>query len=168
MLRRWRQTTRLTRNLGVWDSASTAVLRDAWIPLADRLFTAVDFPTPTPASPSIRACPFCSAPVTSRKIYSGGTYRPASSRRNRFLDHGEDCRDLWICGGILNQTLRGPKHFIHIPSDPGPTQGANLIDDLGRVSATGSQVAAVDNQVGRGVPQIRKNCLERAPVAVNI
>jgi hypothetical protein len=68
MLREWLQTTRLTRNVGVWASASTAEMRDASIPPADRPFTAVDFPTPNPASPSIRVCPFCSAPVTSRKI----------------------------------------------------------------------------------------------------
>ncbi len=71
-------------------------------------------------------------------------------------------------GGIFSQTLRGPKHLIGIPADPGPPQGADLIDDLRRVSSTGSQIATMENEVRRDLPQVGENGLESAPIAVDI
>ncbi len=73
-----------------------------------------------------------------------------------------------MCGGIFSHTFRGPKHLICIPADPGPPEGADLIDDLRRVSSTGSQIAAMENEVGCDLPQVGENCLEGAPIAVNI
>jgi len=36
------------------------------------------------------------------------------------------------------------------------------------VSSTGGQIAAMDNEVRRNLPQVGENGLERAPIAVNI
>lgn len=53
------------------------------------------------------------------------------------------------------------------PSD-GPPEGADLIDDVRRVSSTVSQIAAMENEVRCDLPQVGENCLEGAPIAVNI
>jgi len=37
-----------------------------------------------------------------------------------------------------------------------------------RISSTGSQIAAMENEVRCNLPQVGKNCLEGAPIAVNI
>src|SRR5439155_19590085 len=76
--------------------------------------------------------------------------------------------DLRVSAGIFSQRFRGPKHLIGVPADPGPPERTDLVDDLRRVSSTGSQIAAMDNQVGCNLPQVGENGLEGAPVAVNI
>jgi hypothetical protein len=43
-----------------------------------------------------------------------------------------------------------------------------LIDDLRRVSSTGSQITAMKNEVRRKLPQVRDNGLEGAPIPMNI
>ena len=87
---------------------------------------------------------------------------------NRLLDHGKNWRELRMCGGIFSHTFRGPKHLVGIPADPGPSERADLIDDFRRVSSPGGQIAAMDNQVRRNLPQVGENGLEGAPIAVNV
>jgi hypothetical protein len=69
---------------------------------------------------------------------------------------------------ICSQTFRRPKHLIRIPAHPGPFEGADLIDDVRRVRSTGSQIAAMQNEVRCNLPQVPDNGLEGAPIAVNI
>jgi hypothetical protein len=64
--------------------------------------------------------------------------------------------------------FREPQHLIGIPADPGPPQGADLIDNVRRVRSTGSQIAAMENEVRRELPQVRDNGLEGVPIPVNI
>ena len=89
-------------------------------------------------------------------------------RRNHLLDDGKKWPELWSCGGKSCQTFRCPKHLIGIPADPGPPERADLIDDVRRVSSTVSQIAAMENQVRRDLPQISDNRLEGASIAMNI
>jgi len=89
-------------------------------------------------------------------------------RRNHLLDDGKEWPELWSCGGKFRQTFRGPKHLIGIPANPGPSERADLIDDVRRVSSTVSQIAAMENQVRRDLPQISDNRLEGASIAMNI
>jgi hypothetical protein len=84
------------------------------------------------------------------------------------LDSGKQWRELRLFGGEFSQAFRRPKHLICIPADPGPPQGANLIDDVRRVSSTGSQIAAMDYEVRCNLPQVGENRFEGAPIAVNI
>src|SRR5580704_4982077 len=91
-----------------------------------------------------------------------------NGRLNRFLHHGKDWGNLRICGGIFTETFGSPEHLIHIASHPRPTEGANLINNFGWVSATGSQIAAMENQVRRNLPQIAENCCECTSITVNI
>src|SRR6266705_4872274 len=81
-------------------------------------------------------------------------------RRNHLLDDGKKWPELWSCGGKSCQTFRCPKHLIGIPADPWPSERADLIDDVRRVSATVSQIAAMENALRRNLPQISDNRLE--------
>src|SRR6266576_5273817 len=51
-------------------------------------------------------------------------------RRNHLLDSGKKWPELRLFGGKFSQTLRGPKHLIRIPADPGPPEGPDLVDDV--------------------------------------
>ena len=37
-----------------------------------------------------------------------------------------------------------------------------------RISSTGSQIAAIENEIKCNLPHVGKNCLEGAPIALNI
>jgi hypothetical protein len=89
-------------------------------------------------------------------------------RRNHLLDSGKKWPELRLSGGKFSQTLRGPKHLIGIPADPGPPEGADLVDDVRRVRSTVSQIAAMENKVGCDLPKVGDNCLEGTSIAVNI
>src|SRR6266571_3887191 len=88
--------------------------------------------------------------------------------RNHLLDDGKERPELRLSGGKFRQTFRGPEHLIGVPANPGPPERADLIDDVRRVSSTVSQIAAMENEVRRNLPQVGDNRLEGAPVAVNI
>jgi hypothetical protein len=68
----------------------------------------------------------------------------------------------------FGQTFRRPKHLVCIPAHAGPPEGTDLIDNLGRVRSAVSQIAAMDHEVRCNLPQVGKNCLEGAQVAVNV
>src|SRR6266705_4804110 len=89
-------------------------------------------------------------------------------RRNHLLDDGKKWPELRLSGGKFRQTFRGPKHLIGIPADPGPPERADLIDDVRRVRSTVSQIAPMENEVRRDLPQVGDNRLEGAQIAVNI
>ena len=89
-------------------------------------------------------------------------------RGNHLLEDGKQWRKLWLSGGKLSQTLRGPKHLIGIPANPGPPEGADLVDDVRRVSSPGSQIPAMENQVRCHLLQVGEHGLEGPPIAVNI
>src|SRR6266571_2368105 len=78
-------------------------------------------------------------------------------RRNHLLDDGKKWPELWSCGGKSCQTFRCPKHLIGIPADPGPSERADLIDDVRRVRSTVSQIAPMENEVRRDLPQVGDN-----------
>jgi len=53
------------------------------------------------------------------------------------------------------------QRFLAIANDAWPAEIANVVHNLnGTISVVG-QIAAVQNQVGRGLPQVRQNSLER-------
>src|ERR1700730_15865706 len=81
-------------------------------------------------------------------------------RGNHLLDDGKHWRELRLRGGEFSQTFRGPKHLICVPADPGPPEGADLIDDVARMSPPGTQIAAMENEVSCNLPQVGENCLE--------
>ena len=84
------------------------------------------------------------------------------------MDHGKQSLDLRVGGGIFGQRFRGPKHLIGISTDPGPPQRANLVDDVRRVGSTGSQIAAMENEVGCNLLEVIENGLEGAPIAMKV
>jgi hypothetical protein len=43
-----------------------------------------------------------------------------------------------------------------------------LIDDLGWMGAADGQIAAVENEVRCDLPQVGEDCLEGAPIAVDV
>ena len=88
--------------------------------------------------------------------------------RNRFLDQGENAGEFGLAGGVFSKTLRSPKHFIGVSADSGPSEGANLIDDVSGMGATGCQISALENEVGSGALEVGENGLEAAAIAVNI
>jgi hypothetical protein len=87
---------------------------------------------------------------------------------DRCLNPGKNIRELRMACCKLRETFRGPEHLVGIPADSGPTEQADLIDDVRRVSATGSQITAVNYEVRRDLPQVSENRLEGAAIAVNI
>lgn len=68
----------------------------------------------------------------------------------------------------LHQRLGHPKHFIRIANHALPTEIANAIHNFGGTCSTVRQVAAVEDQVGRGLSQIRQDCLKRGSVSVDV
>ena len=84
------------------------------------------------------------------------------------MEYGKKWRELRLYGEKVRQALRGPKHLIGIPSDPGPPERAYLIDDVRWLRSAVSQIAAMENEVRRNLPQVGENCLEGASIAVNI
>jgi hypothetical protein len=87
---------------------------------------------------------------------------------DRCLNHGKDIRKLRMPCCKFRETFRGPEHLIGVPADSGPTEQADLIDYVRRVSATSSQITAVDHEVRRDLPQIGEDCLEGTAIAVNV
>jgi uncharacterized protein involved in exopolysaccharide biosynthesis len=61
----------------------------------------------------------------------------------------------------LGQRLGPEKHFIGIANHALPAEIANPIHDLRGTRSTVRQIAAVKDQVGRSLPQIRQDGLER-------
>jgi hypothetical protein len=88
--------------------------------------------------------------------------------RNHLLDSGKKWPELRLSGRKFSQTLRAPEHLISIPADPGPPEGADLIDDVCGVRSAVSQIATMENKVRCDLPQVRDNRLEGTSIAVNI
>ncbi len=112
---------------------------------------------------------FAGVPIRKSFQPSQAFFTDACERRgNHLLEYDKKWPELRLSGGEFSQTLRGPKHLICVPPDPGPLEGADLIDDVRRVRSTVSQIAAVENEVRRNLAQVGENSLEGAPIAVNI
>jgi hypothetical protein len=63
----------------------------------------------------------------------------------------------------------GPeKHFIRIANHAWPAVIANAIYNLRGICSSVRQIAAMENQVGRCLPQVRQDCLKRGSVAVDV
>src|SRR5580704_643256 len=109
--------------------------------------------------------------VQMRKSFkpSQAFFTDACERRwNHLLQYCEKWRELRRCGRKFSQTFGGPKHLVCISADSGPCERANLIDNLSRVRSSVSQIAAMYHEVGCDLSQVGENCLEGAPIAVNI
>jgi hypothetical protein len=59
-------------------------------------------------------------------------------------------------------------HFIRIAKHTLPAEIANTIHDLCWTCPSVSQVAAMEDQVWRGLLQIGQDCLKRGSVAVDV
>jgi hypothetical protein len=68
----------------------------------------------------------------------------------------------------LCQRLGPEKHFIHVAEHTWPAEIANAIHNLRGTRSSLRQIAAVENQVGRSLPQIRQDSLECGSVAVDV
>ena len=91
-----------------------------------------------------------------------------TGRRGHLLDRGEKGLQLRRLARKLRQRLGPEKHFIRIADHALPAEIANAIHNLGGTRSAVSQIAAVEDQVGRGLPQIRQDCLKRGSVAVDV
>ena len=59
-------------------------------------------------------------------------------------------------------------HFIRMAKHTVPTEIAYTIHDICGTCPSVSQVAALEDQVGRSLPQIGQDCLKRGSVAVDV
>jgi len=73
-------------------------------------------------------------------------------RRRHLLDRGEERRKPRGSPGKLLQRLGHEKHFIRIANHALPAEIANAIHNLHGTCSSVSQIAAVEDQVGRGLP----------------
>src|SRR6267154_5280273 len=89
-------------------------------------------------------------------------------RRNQILYAPKKWPKLRRFSRKSTQTLRRPKHLVRISADSRPSQRTNLVDNLRRMCPAVSQIAALDHQVRRSVPQVRQHSLKRPKVTVNI
>jgi hypothetical protein len=78
------------------------------------------------------------------------------------------CPELRRLSGKFIQAFRRPQHLVGVPADSRPRQGANLIDDLGWARSAINQIAAVDNQVRRDLPQVGEDGFKRPKVPVDV
>ena len=83
-------------------------------------------------------------------------------------DCGEHRLQFGQLAGKLRQRLGPEKHFIRIANHARPSEIAHPIHNLHRTGTAVRQIAAVQNQVGRGLPQIRQDCLKRGSIAVYV
>ena len=91
-----------------------------------------------------------------------------AGRHGHLFDRGKKRLQL---GRLFRKLLqrRGPEeHFIRIANHALPAKIANLIHNSQGTGSAVSQIAAVEDQVGRGLPQIRQDCLKRGSVAVDV
>ena len=91
-----------------------------------------------------------------------------TGRRRHLLDRGEKGLQLGRLTRKLLQRLGPRKHFIRIANHTLPAEIANAIHNLRGTCSSVSQIAAVEDQVGRGLPQIRQDGLKRGSVAVDV
>jgi hypothetical protein len=68
----------------------------------------------------------------------------------------------------LFERLGTKKHFIRIARHAPPAQAADAIRNLRGMRAAIGEIAAVEDQVGRCLAQIRQNCFEGREIAVNV
>jgi hypothetical protein len=74
-------------------------------------------------------------------------------------DHGEP---------ELREAIGRNQHFVRIAKDARPSQVPNAIHNLGGAGSGVSQIATVEDQVGREFPQIREDGLKCGSVAVDV
>ena len=91
-----------------------------------------------------------------------------TSRRRHLLDHGEEGLQLGRLLRKLPQGLGAKKHFIGVANHALPAEVANAIHNVLGTCAGVGQIAAVKDQIGRGLPQIRQDRLKRGAVAVDV
>src|SRR6202011_1552292 len=97
----------------------------------------------------------------------GFSQRFAGGHRH-LLDRGEERVQRWRLLRKLRQRLGPEKHFIRIAHHAVPAEIANLVHNLHGTRSAVSQIAAVEDHVGSGLPQIRQDCLKRGSVAVDV
>ena len=88
--------------------------------------------------------------------------------RRHLLDYGKKRLQPGRPLREVLQRLGVGKHFIGIARYSLPAEVANAIDNLRRTGSGVSQVAAMEDQVGRSLLQIREDCLKRGSVAVDV
>ena len=70
--------------------------------------------------------------------------------------------------GKLQQRFGRDQHFIRIAGHAWPAEIANTINNFHRACSAVGQIAAVEDQIGRGLPQVREHGLKCREVAVNV
>jgi len=90
-----------------------------------------------------------------------------AGRRRHLLDRREKGQQL---GRLLRKLLQGlgAKSISSVAHHALPAEIANAIHNLHGTCSAVRQIAAVEDQVGRGLPQIRHDRLKRGAVAVDV
>ena len=92
----------------------------------------------------------------------------STGRRGHLLDHSQQGLQVGRLARKLRQRLGPEKHFIRIANHALPAEIANAVHNLHGTRSAVSQIAAVEDQVGRSLPQIRQDCLKGGSVAVDV
>src|SRR5260370_29928681 len=66
--------------------------------------------------------------------------------------------------GKFRQRLGAEKHFVRIANHALPAEVANVIHNLRGTCSSVREIAAMEDQVGSGLTQIRQDCLKRGSV----
>jgi hypothetical protein len=68
----------------------------------------------------------------------------------------------------LFQRLGSKKHFIRVAHDTLPAKIADAINNLNGARTSVSEITSMENQVGRGLSQIREDCFKCRLIPVNV
>ncbi len=60
------------------------------------------------------------------------------------------------------------QHFVAVAHHAGPSEGADLVDDLNGAGTSIGEVAGVEDKVGSGRAKVRQHGFEGGEVAVNV
>jgi|SRR5579872_5137319 len=91
-----------------------------------------------------------------------------TGRVRHLPDRSEKGFEVWRLLSKLPERLRPEKHFIRIAHHALLAEIANPVHNFHRTGSSISQIAAVQDQVGRGLPKIRQNRLKSGPVAMDV
>jgi len=70
--------------------------------------------------------------------------------------------------GEFSERLGASKHFIGVAHYTAPAKLADSIDNFGWTRTAVGQVAAVEDEVGRDLPEVGLHRFERGPIAVDV
>src|SRR5450759_1229280 len=91
-----------------------------------------------------------------------------TGHRRHLPDHGPKSMQLGRLTGKLLERPRHGEHVVRIAGHAWPAEIANAVHDLHGTGTSVSQIAAVEDQVGRSLAQIRQDRFKRGSIAVDV